>query len=150
MALHASRQAKTARGMETTTHDLTTKLSSLEIPHDTDLSRRRLTSLTRSKSNVFQAERPIFEYLPLHTSARTIRLTRITCNEHGELRGQLRHFRFGQEPTYQALSYTWGVDSAMKTILMDGKRDMRFDRICSASCNFMQPGIQINGSGLIK
>jgi hypothetical protein len=112
----AFRQAQTAKGMETTTHDLTTKLSSSEIPHDTDLSRRLSTS------DVFQAEHTIFEYLPLNTSARTIRLTRVTCNENGELRGQLRHFRFGQEPTYQALSYTWGVESAKKTILMDGKR----------------------------
>lgn len=79
-------------------------------------------SLRRSKSVLLRDEGPNFRYLPLDTSSQTIRLTRITCDEKCRLHGHIRHFRFGQHPTYQALSYTWGVESATKTIMMDGKR----------------------------
>ena len=124
MASIATNRGHEGGTMAFTPRSLARRASTSDVPRhgtDTCLSKEQ-QSLRRSKSVLFQDEDPTFRYLPLDTSSRTIRLTRFKCDEKGKLHGQLRHFKFGRHPTYQALSYTWGIEPATKIIVIDGKQ----------------------------
>jgi hypothetical protein len=63
-------------------------------------------------------------YRPLKSHTRTIRLVKIETPEYdgARLRCQLVHRAFDQTPTYYALSYRWGDESAQKRIILNGSK----------------------------
>ena len=63
-------------------------------------------------------EPALFQFEPLQDDTAQIRLLQVA----GDGTYCLQSFDVDDCPPYTALSYTWGVESATKTIMMDGKR----------------------------
>jgi hypothetical protein len=80
--------------------------------------------------HIFPAHLPQFVYKPLHDPTKEIRLLRIHTLDRGASGGAsdinievtLEHLQRSANPTYDALSYTWGSGSLSWPILVNGSR----------------------------
>ena len=84
------------------------------------------------KENVDEAN--LFHHSPLDTSTDGIRLLTLerATGPDVSVRCSLQHVTFAQKPKYEALSYTWGDETAKKRISINGKEFEVGRNLCDA------------------